>query len=109
MAEDIIGSKMPSSVAAQLKAPADNTKTGYGSNGYKGASSDTDPKGNPTRSAMAADFPVNLTGADSNPGRVLAPGNVPDHPAHAQNRARQSGGIARFGSQLPPNYRPVKR
>jgi len=101
---------MADSVATQLKPPADNTKTGYGANGYKGAASDTDPKGNPTRSALAVElFPNPGVGADANPGRVLAPGNVPDAVGMGQARARQSGGIARFGSQLPPNGRPVKR
>ena len=34
MAQDIVGSKMSDFPAQQLKAPADNTKTGYGQNGY---------------------------------------------------------------------------
>jgi hypothetical protein len=112
MTQNIVGSKMPDSVSAQLKAPTDNRQTGYGANGYKGNSSDTDPKGNPTRSALAQNlFPNPGVGADANPGRVLAAsGNVPDHPAHAQNRARQSGGVGNLpGAVLPPNHRPVKR
>ncbi len=49
MAEEIVGSKMPAN-------------NGYGQNGYSGASSDTDLS-NPTQSAAAKLFPVDLKGA----------------------------------------------
>jgi len=49
MAQEIVGSRMRD---FSIPEPADNTKTGYGQNGYEGASSDTDLK-NPTRSAMS--------------------------------------------------------
>lgn len=51
MAQDVVGSKMKDFPAIQ-PANRDNTKTGYGQNGYSGASSDTDLK-NPTRSEMS--------------------------------------------------------
>ena len=55
MAEVIVGSKLPQFASDAAKKPADNTKTGYGQNGYMGASSDTDLK-NPTRSAMSVEL-----------------------------------------------------
>jgi hypothetical protein len=58
MAQDVVGSKDPTFASDAGKKPADNTKTGYGQNGYMGPSSDTDLK-NPTRSALAVElFPV---------------------------------------------------
>src|SRR5665811_1347131 len=64
MAEEIVGSKLPQFASGAFKKPADNTKTGYGQNGYMGASSDTDLS-NPTRSALSVElFPsVDLKGA----------------------------------------------
>jgi hypothetical protein len=64
MAEEIVGSKLPQFASDTLKKPSDNTKTGYGQNGYTGASSDTDLS-NPTRSALSVElFPsVDLKGA----------------------------------------------
>ena len=63
MAEEIVGSKLPQFASDALKKPSDNTKTGYGQNGYMGASSDTDLS-NPTRSALSVElFPVDLKGA----------------------------------------------
>lgn len=56
MAEEVVGSKLPQFASDISKKPADNTKTGYGQNGYMGASSDTDPLKNPTRSAMAVEL-----------------------------------------------------
>lgn len=79
MAQDIVGSKMPDSAAQQLKAPADNKKTGYGANGYRGASSDTDLS-NPTQSAIAQAMLQCDLDAAKHPDlqkRTLAPGNVP--------------------------------
>jgi hypothetical protein len=55
MSADIVGSKMKDFPVIQ-KASRDNTKTGYGQNGYSGASSDTDPVNNPTQSALAVDI-----------------------------------------------------
>lgn len=54
MAQDVV-SKMHDFVTDTLKVPADNTKTGYGQNGYQGSSSDTDLS-NPTRSAMSVEI-----------------------------------------------------
>jgi hypothetical protein len=63
MSDLVVGSKMPQFASDASKLPADNTKTGYGQNGYMGASSDTDLS-NPTRSAMAVDlFPFDVKGA----------------------------------------------
>ena len=64
MAEVIVGSKLPQFASDAFKKPSDNTKTGYGQNGYMGASSDTDLS-NPTRSALSVElFPsVDLKGA----------------------------------------------
>jgi len=56
MAEEIVGSKLPQFASDAFKKPSDNTKTGYGQNGYMGASSDTDPVKNPTRSALAVEL-----------------------------------------------------
>lgn len=69
MAEEIVGSKMPKFASDAFKKPSDNTKTGYGQNGYMGASSDTDLS-NPTRSALSVElFPsVDLKGALDNAG-----------------------------------------
>jgi hypothetical protein len=55
MAEVIVGSKLPQFASDALKKPSDNTKTGYGQNGYMGASSDTDLS-NPTRSALSVEL-----------------------------------------------------
>jgi hypothetical protein len=55
MAEDIVGSNMSDFPSDALKEGADHTKTGYGQNGYAGASSDTDLS-NPTRSAMSVEL-----------------------------------------------------
>lgn len=52
---DIVGSKEPPfKVASDFAAPGpgDNTRNGYGQNGYSGPSSDTDLS-NPTRSALS--------------------------------------------------------
>jgi hypothetical protein len=110
MAQNIVGSKMPDSVAEQMTPPADHKKTGYGANGYRGASSDTDLS-NPTRSAMAVALDPNLGVVQGAPlTRDLPPGNVPDAYGMGQNRARQSGGVGKLpGAVLPPNGRPVKR
>jgi len=54
MAQDIVGSKLHDFVT-NTKVPTDNTKTGYGQNGFSGPSSDTD-LGNPTRSAMSVEI-----------------------------------------------------
>jgi len=87
--QNILGSKMSDSVATQLKAPTDNTKTLYGQNGYKGAASDTDLD-NPTQSAMAADFPCDLAVAHDNDWqkRDVGKSNVADHPGMAQMRRK---------------------
>jgi hypothetical protein len=63
MVEEIVGSQIPEFASDAFKKPSDNTKTGYGQNGYQGASSDTDLS-NPTQSAMAVALPpVDLKGA----------------------------------------------
>ena len=93
---------MSDDVAEQLKPPADNTKTGYGSNGYKGASSDTDLT-NPTRSAMAVAIDPNpkvTSGADLT--RTLPPGNVPT--AHGMTSRTVNDGSP--GGQIGENGRP---
>jgi hypothetical protein len=87
MAVDIIGSKMPS-FASDVKAPSDNRKTGYGQNGYMGASSDTD-LGNPTRSALSVDLFPNPQVVVVDQTRILPSGNVPDAVGMASARARQ--------------------
>jgi len=110
MTLDIIGSRMPDSVADQMKPPADNTKTNYGANGYKGASSDTDLS-NPTRSAMAVALDPNpkvTSAADLT--RTLPPGNVPT--AHGMTSRTADGGSP--GGQIPatlgaPTYRMKDR
>jgi hypothetical protein len=76
MAVDIIGSKMPS-FASDVKAPTDHRKTGYGENGYMGASSDTD-LANPTRSALSVELFPNPQVVIVDQTRKLAPGNVPN-------------------------------
>lgn len=55
MAEEIVGSKLPQFASDAFEAPEDNKKTGYGQNGYMGASSDTELD-NPTRSALAVEL-----------------------------------------------------
>jgi hypothetical protein len=75
MAQDIVGSKMKDFPVIQ-PANRDNTKTGYGENGYSGASSDTDLK-NPTRSRLAVALDPNPKVVFVDQTRKLPPGNVP--------------------------------
>jgi hypothetical protein len=85
MAADIIGSKMKDFPAVQ-KANRDNEKTGYGQNGYSGASSDTD-LANPTRSALAASLPlVDLEGLKKAEGEKRPISDAPIAPAHGMKR-----------------------
>ena len=92
MATDIVGSKEPTLASDAFKVPADHTKTGYGQNGYVGASSDTDLS-NPTRSAMSVSlFPnpkvviVDQTRKLNTTGKEKV---VPDAYGMDQARARQ--------------------
>lgn len=76
MATDIVGSNMRPFPVIQ-PANRDNTKTGYGENGYTGASSDTDLS-NPTRSALAVNLDPNPRVVFADQTRDVGKGNVPD-------------------------------
>lgn len=75
MAQDIIGSRMVD-FPPVLPANRDNKKTGYGQNGYTGASSDTNLK-NPTRSALAASLDPNPKVVFVDQTRDVGTKNVP--------------------------------
>jgi hypothetical protein len=72
MADEVVGSKLEEFPGPFTNA-GDNTKTGYGQNGYRGASSDMDPIKNPTRSAMAVALFGDGTTADPDPKDAKQP------------------------------------
>jgi hypothetical protein len=86
MADDVVGSKLPQFASDAFKKPADNTKTGYGQNGYMGASSDTDLS-NPTRSALSVE---------------LFPNAVADAKAAFDQAGLLDSGPGPFGKGDPP-------
>ena len=75
MAQDVVGSKMADFPPVQ-PANRDNTKTGYGENGYSGASSDTDLK-NPTRSRLSVSLFPNPKVVFADQTRDVGTKNVP--------------------------------
>ena len=75
MAVDVVGSRMAAFPPIQ-KANRDNTKTGYGENGYSGSSSDTDLK-NPTRSELAVSLDPNPKIKYADQTRDVGTKNVP--------------------------------
>lgn len=75
MVTQVVGSKMQDFPAIQ-PANRDNTKTGYGQNGYSGASSDTDLK-NPTRSELAVNLDPHPTVKYADQTRTVSTKNVP--------------------------------
>lgn len=75
MVTNVVGSKMADFPPIQ-PANRDNTKTGYGENGYSGPSSDTD-LGNPTRSRLSVEFFPNPKVVFADQTRKVGP-NVPN-------------------------------
>lgn len=110
MAQLIVGSKMSDSVSAQLKPPADNKKTLYGQNAYKGASSDTDLK-NPTQSALAAAMPCDLAAAHDDDWQKRTVDNTPFPSAHGMAKRGLDDGSpgGKIGGALTDNAGTVAR
>ena len=75
MVTQIVGSRMADFPPIQ-PANRDNKKTGYGQNGYDGASSDTDLS-NPTRSALAVSLDPNPKVKFADQTRTISTKNVP--------------------------------